>query len=278
MAIFPLQRIDYFSIITLNYDIAMQKRRTNLYVLGAKVPFNVSRSKIALFLECPQCFWLDRRLGISRPDMPGWSLNNAVDALLKNEFDLLREKQEPHRLMLFNRIDAVPFSHPNLHIWRDDYNKKIGAETLHKETQLNIHGIIDDIWQDNKTQQLYIVDYKSTSTDYPISLDSKWKEGYKRQMEVYQWIFTRLGFDVSQTGYFFFANASRNRPDFGGRLEFENSIIPYEGDGKWIEPLIFEIKKCLESSDLPAANKTCQHCAYRKLIKNEALKNQLSLI
>jgi len=256
----------------------MQKRRTNLYKPDEKVPFNVSRSKIAFFLECPQCFWLDRRLGISRPDMPGWSLNSAVDILLKNEFDLLREQKQAHRLMMFHRIDAVPFSHPQLHIWRDDHNNKIGAETLHKETQLNIHGIIDDIWQDTKTQQLYIVDYKSTSTDYPISLDSKYKEGYKRQMEVYQWIFRRLGFDVSDVGYFFFANASRNRPDFGGRLEFENSIIPYQGDTAWIEPLLYDIKKCLDSPELPAASKTCQYCAYRNLIKKEALKNQLSLI
>ncbi len=256
----------------------MQKRRTNLYKPDAKAPFNVSRSKIALFLECPQCFWLDRRLGIARPDMPGWSLNSAVDTLFKKEFDVLREQKTSHRLMDFYRIVAIPFWHPDLHIWRDDHDNKIGAQTLHKETQLNIHGIIDDIWQDTKTQQLYIVDYKSTSTDYPISLDSKWKEGYKRQMEVYQWIFTRLGFDVSRTGYFLFANATKNRPGFHGKLEFENTIIPYEGNTAWIEPLIFDIKKCLDSKEIPSSGKDCQHCAYRNLIKNEALKNQLILM
>ncbi len=256
----------------------MHKRKTNLYQPGQKEAFNVSRSKIDFFLECPQCFYLDRRLGIVRPEMPGWSLNSAVDALLKNEFDLLREQKKPHTLMVDFKIDAIPFSHPDLAVWRDDNHKKIGASVLHKPTNLNICGIVDDIWQNTKTQQLHIVDYKSTSTDYKISLDSEYKLGYKRQMEIYQWIFKRLGFDVSSLGYFFFANGIKNRPAFLGRLEFENSIIPYEGNDAWIEPVIFEIKKCLESSDVPESGKNCQHCSYRKLIQSQSLKTQTSLI
>src|SRR5258708_3813477 len=123
----------------------MQKRKTNLYNPNSDEPFNLSRSKIDFFLECPQCFWLDRRLGIVRPEMPGWSLNSAVDSLLKNEFDLLREQKKPHHLMQQAGIDAIPFYHPDFAVWRDDNNKRIGASFLHKPTNLNIHGIIDDI-------------------------------------------------------------------------------------------------------------------------------------
>ncbi len=256
----------------------MQKRKTNLYNPNSKEPFNLSRSKIDFFLECPQCFWLDRRLGIVRPEMPGWSLNSAVDVLLKNEFDLLREQKKPHALMTYYNIDSVPFSHPDLAIWRDDQNKKIGASFFHKPTNLNICGIVDDIWQHQKTQQLHIVDYKSTSTDYKISLDSDYKLGYKRQMEIYQWIFKKLGFDVASVGYFFFANGQKNRPAFNAKLEFENSIIPYEGNIEWIEPTIINIKKCLDSNNVPESGPNCQHCAYRKLIQNESLRAQASLI
>jgi len=256
----------------------MQRKRSNLYKPESQAPFNVSRSKIALFLECAQCFWLDRRLGIARPDMPGWSLNSAVDNLLKNEFDLLREKKEAHRLMLYYRIDATPFNHPNFHVWRDDEGKRIGASFVHKKTNLNICGIIDDIWQDNKTGQLHIVDYKSTSTDYPISLDGKWKEGYKKQMEVYQWIFRKMGFDMAPVGYFLFANAGRNKPGFHGKLEFESTILPHQVDDSWVEPTIVEIKKCLTSDQVPASSKDCQHCGYRNLINKATLKTQISLI
>lgn len=256
----------------------MQKRRTNLYKSDLKEPFNISRSKIALFLECPQCFYLDRKLGISRPDIPGYTLNSAVDFLLKNEFDVLREQKKPHQLMSFYKIDAIPFFHPNLYIWRDDNNKKIGASILHKPTNLNICGIIDDIWQNTKTEELHIVDYKATSTAYGISLDDKYKQGYKRQMEVYQWIFRKMGFKISDTGYFLFANASKNRPGFNGKLEFENSIIPYKGSDLWVEQIIKDIKKCLDSNEIPESGQDCQHCAYRKLIGDESLKTQINLI
>lgn len=256
----------------------MQKRRTNLYTPDAKEPFNVSRSKIDFFLECPQCFYLDRKLGIVRPDMPGWSLNSAVDTLLKNEFDVLREQKNPHPLMTQYGIDAIPFYHPDFPVWRDDNNKRIGASFLHKPTNLNICGIVDDIWQNTKTQELHIVDYKSTSTDYKISLDGEYKLGYKRQMEIYQWIFKKMGFSVSNTGYFLFANATKNRPGFHGKLEFETSIIPYQGSGDWVEPAIINIKKCLDADTVPESGPNCQHCAYRKLIRNESIKTQMSLI
>lgn len=257
----------------------MQKRRSNLYDPDSEIPFNVSRSKIDLFLECPHCFYLDRKLGISRPDMPGWSLNSAVDALLKNEFDEFREQKKPHTLMSFYKVDAIPFWHPNLHIWRDDINKKVGASILHKKTNLNVCGIIDDIWQNAKTQELHIVDYKSTSTNGEVSLDGEYKEGYKRQMEVYQWIFKQLGFNVSNTGYFVYANGIKHHGKiFNGKLEFKTSIIPYIGDDAWIEPTILEIKECLDSDKVPLPGDRCKYCAYRGLIQKESLKNQTSLI
>jgi len=76
-----------------------RQRKRNLYNPSSKTPFRISRGKIDLFLECPRCFYLDRRLGLGRPSMPGWALNSAVDQLLKNGFDLLRERGEQHKLM-----------------------------------------------------------------------------------------------------------------------------------------------------------------------------------
>ena len=257
----------------------IQKRRTNLYNPKWQAPFNLSRSKIDFFIECPQCFYLDRRLGISRPGMPGWSLNSAVDTLLKNEFDILREQKKPHVLMDYYKIDAIPFWHPNLHIWRDDVNKKIGASFLHKKTNLNICGIIDDVWENIKTKELHIVDYKSTSTNGEVTLDGEYKEGYKRQIEVYQWIFRQLGFNVSKIGYFVYANGIKGDGKvFDGKLEFKTSILSYQGDDSWVEPTILKIKHCLDSDEIPESNKDCEHCAYRNLIHKENPKIQKILI
>jgi len=241
------------------------QRRQNLYNPNLKTPFRISRSKIDLFLQCPRCFYLDRRLGLGRPSMPGWALNSAVDQLLKNEFDLLREKGQAHRLMKEYGIEAIPFSHPDLPQWRDDVYHYVGASVVHRATNLEICGIVDDIWI-NKKKELLIVDYKSTSTNKVISLDDEYKQGYKRQMEIYQWIFRQMGFKVNDTGYFVFANAGKNRLQFDGRLEFAMSIISYQGDDSWVESTIFEIKKCLDSNKIPVSNPNCEFCRYRELI------------
>ena len=76
-----------------------------IFTPASKDPFKLSRSKIDLFFECPKCFYLDRRLGVGRPPGFPFSLNSAVDGLLKKEFSALElakaalseaEKQEPN--------------------------------------------------------------------------------------------------------------------------------------------------------------------------------------
>lgn len=249
-----------------------RQRKGNLYITGNELPFSISRSKITLFLECQRCFYLDRKLGLGRPGMPGFSLNSAVDALLKNEFDLLRKNGEQHELMKKYGINAIPFSHPNLPVWRDDVYRYKGASVLHKPTNLEICGIIDDVWI-NKQEELLIVDYKATSTSAIISLEDEYKKGYKKQIEVYQWIFRQMGFKVNKTGYFVYANAGKNRDKFDARLEFELQIISHKGDISWIEPTIFEIKKCLDSNTIPISDPDCEFCMYRKLIRYVILDN-----
>lgn len=241
------------------------QRKKSLYDSSAVEVFRVSRSKMELFLECPRCFYLDRKLGLGRPDMPSFSLNDAVDHLLKNEFDLLRKNGQKHLLMKKYHIDAIPFSHPELPKWRDDEHKFVGACVIHKPTNFEICGIIDDIWINSKGE-LHIVDYKSTSSSKEISLDDEYKKNYKKQVEWYQWIFRQKGFKVSNIAYFVFANGLKGERIFDGKLEFELSIIDYQGDDSWVEPTIYQIKKCLDSDLIPQSGIDCHYCQYRKLI------------
>ena len=242
------------------------KRERNLYDPHDSEPFAISRSAIDLFLECPRCFYLDKRRGLGRPSMPGWALNSAVDELLKKEFDLLRKNGEAHQLMKEYNIDAVPFNHPDFSDWR---NNRKGARVIHKDTNLKISGAIDDIWINTKNNEIYIVDYKSTSTNQEISLDDEYKQGYKKQMEIYQWIFEQMGFKVSKIGYFVFANALKSPLKFDGKLEFKSSIISYEGDNSWVEPTILKIKECLDSETIPFPSNDCEYCAYLNFISKE---------
>lgn len=224
-------------------------------------PYMVSRSGIGLFTECPRCFYLEKRLGISRPDTPGFALNTAVDTLLKKEFDTHRADGSAHPLMRAYGIDAVPYSHEKLEEWRDSLRR--GIKFYHEPSNLIVRGGIDDVWIDPQGK-LFIVDYKATSKKDEVNLDGYYQQSYKRQMEVYQWLFRKNGFNVSPIGYFVYCNGDAGKVALEGRLEFKITIIPYKGDGSWIESTVMAMGECLRSDDIPQNDPNCHYCGYAR--------------
>jgi hypothetical protein len=81
----------------------------------------LSRTKLDLFLECRRCFYDDVVAGHGRPSSPPFTLNNAVDSLLKAEFAGYRQAGKPHPLFATVGLDAVPFAHPELNTWRTNF-------------------------------------------------------------------------------------------------------------------------------------------------------------
>lgn len=226
----------------------------------------MSRSKIENFLKCPRCFYLDRRLGVDQPPGYPFSLNSAVDTLLKKEFDALRKSGEPHPLFEQYGIEAVPFAHPKMNEWRETLK---GLQVEHEPSGFTVSGAVDDIWENSK-RELHVVDYKATSKNGEVNIDAEWQKSYKNQMEIYQWLLRRQpdGFRVSNVGYFVYVNGRTDLESFDGKLEFEAKIIPYEGDDSWVEQTLLDAKKCLESDDLPQASMECDYCLYRKSIQD----------
>ena len=239
------------------------RKTRNIFNPASAEAFRISRSKIDLFLECPRCFYYDQRLGVGRPPGFPFNLNSAVDALLKKEFDIHRKHKSKHPLMEQYGVDAVPFAHEKIEEWRDALRR--GISHLHKETNLFVRGGVDDVWV-TPEGELLIVDYKATSKDGEVSLDAEWQDGYKRQIEVYQWLFRKNGFKVSTTGYFVYANASRDREAFDGRLEFAIKVIPYIGSDAWIEGVLKKIRACLEKDTAPESSDDCDFCLYRRAV------------
>ncbi len=234
------------------------RRTRNNYESASTKPFPVSRSKIDLFLECPRCFYMDRRLGVARPPGYPFNLNSAVDALLKKEFDIHRTNQSQHPLMKQYKIDAVPFPHEAIEDWRNNFH---GIRYIHEPSNLEVFGAIDDLWH-TPAGELIVVDYKATSKNGEVNLDAPWQIAYKRQMEVYQWLFRQNGFNVSSTGYFVYCNGKADREAFDGKLEFDIKVISYVGNDSWIEPTLPEIKRTLERLRLPQSGADCDYCSY----------------
>jgi hypothetical protein len=226
-----------------------------------KEPYTISRSKIELFTECPRCYWLDARFGIGRPDSFPFTLNNAVDTLFKKEFDIHRAKGEPHPLMTEYGIDAVPFDDPRMDEWRDALRRGVRAE--YKPLNLIVRGGIDDVWINTKGE-LHVADYKATAGKDEVTMEDEWKDGYKRQAEVYQWLFRQNGFKVSPIAYFVYANGNNDKKAFDGKLEFDVTILPYEGDDSWIPATLEKLVACIRSDEIPKEGTACKYCPYRK--------------
>ena len=246
-------------------------RHRGVYKPDHESPYEVSRSRIEAFINCPACFWLDRVKGVKFPGIPPFLLNTATDTLLKKDFDKYRELQKPHPFMKRNGLEnLVPFKHKDFHSWTQSL--QLGFKTYHKKSDLIIGGGLDDVWHDPETNELFVVDYKSTagkrSEDLsklePITLEGRWKESYRRQMDMYQWILREktkddlTGYKVSNIGYFVYVNGDQHfeegmlRDDENkADMSFDVQLLTYEGNDDWVEKEILNLKKCLEKKTCP---------------------------
>ncbi|MFA5870888.1 MAG: PD-(D/E)XK nuclease family protein [Candidatus Paceibacterota bacterium] len=250
------------------------KRTRNIFNPNSEEPFQLSRSKIDGFLKCPRCFYLDRRCGVGQPPSFPFNLNSAVDTLLKKEFDIHRANKSSHPLMRAYGIDAAPFDDIRMNEWRDSLRN--GIKYFYKPANLIIQGGVDDVWIDNKTGELIIVDYKSTAKDGEVTIDAEWQIAYKRQMEIYQWLFRNNGFKVSEVGYFVYCNGKTDAHAFDAKLEFDIRLLSYKGNTEWIEPTLKAIRGCLMSDTLPESSLECDFCAYRNAV-NEIEKGRKNM-
>ncbi len=234
-------------------------RRKKLYDPSDPEPFPISRTKIDLYVQCPRCFYMDRRLGIGRPSGPPFLLNSAVDQLFKNEFDAYREKGEAHPIMAETGRNLLPARHDDLSRWRHNFT---GIRVHHDPTNFILFGAIDDLWQDQDTGEYLIADYKSTSKKDGITAENVCP-GYWRQMEFYQYLVRGLGYEVSPQGYLVYANGDKSRASFEGKLHFDVSLVTKLCDDSWVEPVVRRAHAALQQSELPPANESCVYCQYR---------------
>tara|TARA_B100002003_G_C14033873_1_gene498285 strand:- start:20 stop:835 length:816 start_codon:yes stop_codon:yes gene_type:complete len=257
-------------------------------------PYELGRSQIEHFKKCPACYWLKRVKGVKFPGMPGFLLNTATDTLLKKDFDVYREKGQPHPFMKRHGLGhLVPYNHKDFDLWTKAL--QLGLRTFHNASGFIVGGGLDDVWHNPATDEIHIVDYKSTATKRnkdltaleTITLEGAYKSGYKRQLEIYQWIMRQNGFNVSDIGYFLFVNGDQHFAD--GMLEkdkdkanmsFEVQLIEHKGDDNWVERKILDLKECLVSPNCPdhstsgfgpKGNKECEYLTLFKGLEENNL-------
>ena len=213
-------------------------------------PIKLSPSSLNLYLECPCCFWLDKRMGIRRPQPYPYALNAAVDLLLKEEFDSYRKKGEQHPLLLAHNIQAKLFSNQELlNQWRNNFS---GIRYFDEELEATIFGAVDDVLEfpDGK---LAALDYKSTGSTVATVYDR-----FQIQMDIYTYLLEKNGFPTVRKGYLAFYIVDKKN-GFNDRLPFRKEIKEIDTDPSDIPQLFREAVSLLRRVAPPPHSQDCQH-------------------
>ena len=256
--------------------ITTQKWR--IYSPNQNKDFILSRSRFDEFMNCPRCFYLKTNKGFMSPSTPGWTLNTLTDTLLKKEFDECRKKQEPHRIMLENKLDhLVPYKSEIikdkngndkllLDEWRDSIH--YGLKYRFKDTNIILQGGIDDVWFNTKTEELIVADYKSQHKKDGVSqetyFDDPYKDSYKRQLDYYAYLLNGMGYKVSSDAYLYICNAKEIDEGFHGKMLFDEVLIHYKIKTDYLETEIQKMIDAMNSENIPNSHESCENCAYAR--------------
>ena len=223
----------------------------------------LSRNTVEKFISCPRCCVLEKKYQIKPPSLP-FTLNIAVDNLCKNEFDYYRKLQEPHPLFIQNNINAIPFIHKNFDDWRSNFK---GIRYKSSEHGYDFGGAVDDVWQ-KKNGELIIVDVKATAKnnfDWNETFNKyEYPKAYKRQLEMYQWLFKKNGFNVAKEAYLLYFNGKKNEKFFNNQIKFDVHLIKLDCATSWVETKIIETADLLRSDFFPKPSLKCENCNYLK--------------
>ena len=151
----------------------------------------ISRSKWDNFIKCPLCFYLKEKHNIDPPSTPRFTINMRVDNLLKEEFDELRAKGEPHPIFKEYNLNFVPYNGLSPETLKKYRYNRAGVRATSKKTGIEIFGALDDLWFNKDTEEIVVLDYKATSTknleDYTTS-KKHYHVSYRRQLDFYAYL------------------------------------------------------------------------------------------
>ena len=223
----------------------------------------ISRTSVEKYINCKRCCVLEVKYKIRPRSLP-FTLNIGIDNLCKNEFDHYRKKQKPHPLFEKHNIDAVPFKHPDIDVWRNNFQ---GIRFISEVHQYNFGGAIDDVWE-KPNGQLIISDVKTTSKnefDWEDTYNKyDYAKGYQRQLEMYQWLFKMNGYDVAPEAYIIYYNGKKNEPFFDKKLEFDEHVIKLDCSTDWVEEKVIATANLIRSDEFPKPSSRCENCNYLK--------------
>ena len=225
----------------------------------------ISRSKVELYIECPRCFYLDVVLKKRRPSTFPLNLNNAIDTLIKREFDIYRERGIPHPLQKEELSGFLPAKHNMLDIWRNLQKGGLAFDNL--DHGCTYFGVIDDLWINNNGQ-FAIVDYKSTAKHKPVLEIPEWASGYQRQLSFYCYLLKKNGFSTYNKGFLVYSTALTGESRFDDQLKFSTNIVTVDIEYDWIDSTLDSMQNTIHSKGIPEKSENCKYCNFIEQINS----------
>lgn len=209
---------------------------------------NLSPSSLNLYLECPHCFWLEKKMGLRRPPPFPYALNAAVDILLKEEFDAYRKRDEVHPLLVGNNIKAKLFSNQTLlNKWRDNFQ---GIRYYDNDLRASLFGAVDDVLE-FEGGRLAALDYKSTGSRVAHVYDR-----FQLQLDTYTFLLEKNGYRTPRKGYLAFYIVDKDK-GFIDRLPFRKEIHEIDTNPQDIYEIFKDAVAVLNQNDPPSHSQDC---------------------
>jgi hypothetical protein len=122
---------------------------------------------------------------------------------------------------------------------------------------------VDDLWVD-RNGVLTVVDYKATGRAEAVKAlgEGGFYDSYRRQLEVYQWLLRRNGFQVADTAYWLYTTATQKQDGFQDELKFESNLVSHQGSDDWIDGVLDDIYANLNEPEIAAPGNDCDLCRF----------------
>ncbi|MFC1594405.1 PD-(D/E)XK nuclease family protein [Candidatus Omnitrophota bacterium] len=206
---------------------------------------------LALFLDCPRCFWLQMNKKIKRPRGIFPSLPSGMDLVIKSYFDTFRMKGElPPQID--GQVKGKLFNDEQLlNRWRSWLTTNLKYED--KSLNVSLSGALDDCLIDD---------------DYFIPLDYKTKGSevkgdpakyYQHQLDCYCLMLDSNGYKTKGLAYLVYYSplqVERNG-EFTFRVQPMEIATNIESARKLIEDAVAFLKE-----PLPKINHDCEYCSW----------------
>src|SRR3989344_3053429 len=210
----------------------------------------LSASSLALFNDCPRCFYLQVKEGIRRPQGIPMPLYTKMDLLIKDYFDGFRTKDIlPPQLE--GLVEGKLFDNQELlKKWR---NWRTGLSFEDKKAGAKIVSALDDclISEDNFFIPL---DYKSKGD---IREDSH--IFHQNQLNIYTWLLDQNGYPTKDIGYLVFFAPLKINSDNTIKFNIAPKRIETSKDSG--KELFYKAVNLL-AGPMPEKHERCDYCRW----------------